>query len=230
MSSSKVYRGQEACTLKPHRFVDFGPDGETLPFCESKEPSDFQVPLLSEQKVPEADEMNGAQPENLESKLEEAFARGRHEGAKEAELRFGKATDALTTALEEISRLRESLLNNASQDMLRLVITIARQVIHVELSVNSGIILGTIERSLQAAVRSDTYHLRVNEEDLALVTEKKPLFMARISGLKNITIEADPAIGRGGCSLESDLGEVDATIEGQIEVIRRTLSSAVTGA
>jgi flagellar assembly protein FliH len=113
--------------------------------------------------------------------------------------------------------------------MLSLVITIARQLIHAELSVNSAIILGTIERALQAAVRSDAYHLRVNEEDLAVVTEKKPLFLARISSLKNLTIEADPTVGRGGCRLESDLGEVDATMESQIEVIRRTLSGAVAG-
>jgi flagellar assembly protein FliH len=141
-----------------------------------------------------------------------------------------RVINALAVAVEEISRLRESLLNNASQDMLRLVLTIARQIIHVELSVNSGIILGTIERALQAAVRADAYHLRVNGEDLALVTEKKPLFLARISGLQNITIEADLTVGRGGCRLESELGEVDASIESQLEVIRRTLSGAVAGA
>jgi len=226
MSWSKVYRGQESCTLKPHRFAEFGPDGETLPSSAPAEPAPiFQLPLGQEAKVAEK-----AAAVNLEAKLEEALARGRQEGAKAAELRFGKATEALAVAVEEISRLRESLLNNASQDMLRLVLTIARQVIHVELSVNSGIILGTIERALQAAVRADAYHLRVNGEDLALVTEKKPLFLARISGLQNITIEADPTVGRGGCRLESELGEVDATIESQLEVIRRTLSGAVAGA
>jgi flagellar assembly protein FliH len=224
MSWSKVYRGLESCTLKPHRFAEFGPDGKTLPPTEPPRPAaTFQSPP-GQEKVPEK-----AEAENLEAKLEEAVARGRREGAKEAELRFGKATESLTLAMEEISRLRESLLDNASQDMLSLVITIARQLIHAELSVNSAIILGTIERALQAAVRSDAYHLRVNEEDLAVVTEKKPLFLARISSLKNLTIEADPTVGRGGCRLESDLGEVDATMESQIEVIRRTLSGAVAG-
>jgi flagellar assembly protein FliH len=209
--------------LKLHRFVEFGPDGETLPGRTPAEPAPiFQLPPTQASK---AEEKLAA--ENLEAKLEEAFARGRREGAKEAELRFGKATEALAVAVEEISRLRGSLLDNASQDMLRLVLSIARQVIHVELSVNSGIILGTIERALQAAVRSDAYHLRVNCEDLALVTEKKPLFLARISSLQNITIEADSTVSRGGCRLESELGEVDATIESQLEVIRRTLSGAV---
>lgn len=226
MSWSKVYRGEEACSLKPLRFVEFGPDGESLPTVAPAGPSPvFAVQRSTEPKVAEK-----PSPDNLEAQLDEAFARGRREGAKEAELRFGKSTEALALAVEEISRLRESLLNNASQDMLRLVLSIARQVIHVELSVNSGIILGTIERALQAAVRADAYHLRVNAEDLALVTEKKPLFLARMSGLQNIVIEADPAIGRGGCRLESELGEVDATIESQLEVIRRTLSAAVAGA
>jgi flagellar assembly protein FliH len=226
MSWSKVYRGEAACSLKPHRFVEFGPDGETLPFGAAAEPPPaFQLPPGAGPKP-----VVVAAVENLDAKLEDAFARGRQEGAKEADLRFGKASQLLAVALEEVSGLRESLLSNASQDMLRLVLTIARQIIHVELSINSGIILGTIERALQAAVRADAYHLRVNAEDFALVTEKKPLFLARISGLHNVTIEADPSIGRGGCRLESDLGEVDATIESQLEVIRRTLSGAIAGA
>lgn len=220
MSWSKIYRSDEACTLKPLHFVEFGADGEALPAAVPTPPPVFTLPPAPQPKA----------EEDLEAKLAEAYARGRREGAKEAELRFGKATEALAMAVEEISRLRESLLNNASQDMLRLVLSIARQVIHVELSVHSGIILGTIERALQAAVRADAYLLRVNAEDLALVMENKPLFMARMSGLQNITIEADPTVSRGGCCLESELGEVDATIESQLEVIRRTLSAAVAGA
>lgn len=225
MSSSKIYRGEESCDLKLHRFVEFGPNGELLPF----RPKIEAAPVFQPSTPPGPKPVPIAPVENLEEKLAGAFARGRQESAKEAEQRFGKTIESLTVALEEVSGLRESLLNNASQDMLRLVQAIARQIIHVELSINSGIILETIERALQAAVRADAYHLRVNGDDFALVTEKKPLFLARISGLQNLTIAADSTIARGGCRLESELGEIDATIESQLEVIRRTLSAAVAG-
>lgn len=220
MYLSKVYRSQETCSLKPHRFAEFGPDGETLTTDNAPEAA-FAPP-----EAPAAVAAAGPDGATATQDVAEAFVRGRREAATEAEVRFGKAADALAEAVEEISRLRESILSNASQDMLHLVLNIARQVIQAELSVNSDVIVGTIDRALQAAVRADSYHLRVNEEDLELVTRQKPLFMARISGLHNLTIEADPEISRGGCRLESEFGAVDATIENQLDVIRHTLTAA----
>ena len=57
-----------------------------------------------------------------------------------------------------------------------------------------------------------------------MVIEKKPLFIASISGLKNIIFEGDAAIARGGCLVESTLGQVDATLESQLAQIRQHLA------
>jgi flagellar assembly protein FliH len=164
--------------------------------------------------------------ETLEQRLQEAYSRGRRESLEEAEQGLGKTADALAEALEGISRLRESLLKNSTQDMLSLILVIARQVLQTELVLNSNIILETVENALQIAVRADSYQIRVNPADLAKVEEKKPLFLARINGLKNITFTADAKVSRGGCLAESEFGEVDATIESQFEVIRNTLCGA----
>jgi len=59
------------------------------------------------------------------------------------------------------------------------------------------------------------------------VTQQKPLFLASISGLKNLSIETDSEISPGGCRVDSDLGDVDATIETQLETIRQSLSEAI---
>jgi flagellar assembly protein FliH len=163
----------------------------------------------------------------LEALRQEAYAQGRQDGLDEARERFGRAADALGRGLEEVARLRESLLSGSSHDMLRLVMTVARQVVQTEISINQELVLKTIERALQAAVQADSHRILVAPEDLALVKEKKPLFLASIHGLKNVTIEADPSVSPGGCRLESELGEVDATVESQLEEIRRTLTAAI---
>jgi flagellar assembly protein FliH len=49
------------------------------------------------------------------------------------------------------------------------------------------------------------------------------LFLAAINGLQNLSFQADPAVGRGGCLLESEFGDVDATIDGQLDQIHRSL-------
>jgi flagellar assembly protein FliH len=64
---------------------------------------------------------------------------------------------------------------------------------------------------------------------MAVVMEKKPLLMASISGLKNLTVEENSGITRGGCLVESELGQVDATIESQLEEIREKILRAAGG-
>lgn len=244
MFSSKIYRDLDSATVVPFRYLEFGPDGElqTPPGGTDSGSGFLPAAAVSAQQAPrdEADARLASAPDQTpaaaspagptkaaDEALEEAYARGRRDGLAEREQELGRAADALGEALGQISGLRESLLKNSSQDMLNLVLVVAKQVLQTELALNSNVILETIEKALQVAVRADSYHIRVNEADLALVQEKKPLFLARISGLQNITFSTDPDIQRGGCRLESEFGEVDATIESQFEVIRKTLSGIV---
>lgn len=232
MHLSKVFRINEGDSLHKVSFREFGPDGELMDGGLHLEQEAFSETLpgtelknLSENN-PEPDRPSVAPPD-MGKKIEAAYLQGKEEGLQQATERFESSLEMFAQGMEDISRLRETLLQNSTHDMLRLVMSIARQVIHCELSVNREVILATLGKALNAAVRSDSYQIKVNPEDLALVTEKKPFFLASINGLKNIVFEADPDIARGGCLVESELGEVDATIDSQLEEIRRTLLEAM---
>ncbi len=220
MSWSKIYKVDECQSLQLLRFVDFSSDGGGVV------PGEIQ---FRDQLVPMASGAAHVGGFDLEAKIEEAYLLGKREGAEKVEKRFGDTTKAFSAALEELSQLRESILKNSSDDMLRLVLAIVEQVIPCAVSLNPEIIHHTIVKALQASVDSDVYHVKVHPDDLAMVVEKKPLMLASISGLKNITVEPDESISRGGCLVESELGEVDATIESQLEEIRAKIIKAAGG-
>lgn len=227
MLSSKIFRSDDIQDLKRISFREFGPDGQIMDNgllieedCFSDEPAPPSVPSAPAEPDP-------SPPPNIGKQIEEAYLQGKDEGQQEIRLQFDKSLEMLAKGIEEISQLRSTLLQNSTQDMLRLVLSIARQVIHCEVSLNRELVLTTIDKALRAAVRCDHYHIKVHPDDLALVIDKKPLFIASINGLESITTEGDPQIARGGCLVESDLGAVDATIEGQLDEIRRTLLSTV---
>ena len=111
--------------------------------------------------------------------------------------------------------------------MLRLVMTVAEQIIHEQAAIDSGVVVKVIQNALNEAVRADHYRIFVNPADLAAVTEQKPLFLASISGLKNIHVEADPSVSAGGCRVDSEFGNVDATLETQFATIRQALQEAL---
>lgn len=220
MSLSKVYRSEEAVDLKEFQFRSFG-ETEPLPPVDGE---NFTVPGVVEPIAPAAP----APDISLAKQLEEAYARGRQEGLAMAEQRFESTSQALTQALEDVSRLRGSLAQTGSQDMLRLVMAVSEQIVRRSIAADPTLVLAIIENALQASVRADSYRVRINPDDLEGVTKQKPLFLASISGLKNISFEADAGITPGGCRVDSELGDVDATIETQLESIRAALNEAIT--
>jgi flagellar assembly protein FliH len=232
MLLSKVFRVSDGDSLQKVSFREFGPNGELMEGGLKIEQEVFSETLPRDERnalpaaAPETVRQPAAPPD-LGKKIEAAYLQGKEEGLQQSRERFESSLEMLAQGIEEVSRLRETLLQNSTHDMLRLVMSIARQVIHGEICINREVILATVSKALNAAVRSDSYQIRVNPEDLALVTEKKPLFLASINGLKNIVFEADPEIARGGCLVESELGEVDATIESQLNEIRRSLIGAM---
>jgi flagellar assembly protein FliH len=225
MFSSKVLRGLSDEEFQPFEFDSFDAQEKEPP---PKNKNTAEEPFREQPQGP-ARPVTSAAGEPDPAAIESAFQEGRQAGRKEAERSLHSAATALAAALEEISQLRRTIIHNSSQDMLHLVLTIARQVLHAEITVKPETILSVIERALSASISSDSYRVKVHPRDLELVKENKPFFLARVSGLKNIHFEGDDTISRGGCRVESELGEVDATIETQLEELRQYLLASITG-
>jgi len=212
MSLSKVYRGQEFSELESFQFRSFSekkPGGAT-----------GDKPALA---------VSGGS-QNHQHEVNEAFNRGRQEAVSGNEAKLDNCLQAMVKALDEVNKLREKVARNSSQDMLRMVMAISEQVILQAVEAKPEIVLSIIENALSTSVQADAYRIRVSPQDLDLVNEQKPLFLASISGMKNISISADAAITPGGCRVESDFGDVDATISSQLEEIRKALSGTIVGA
>jgi len=227
MSLSKVYKSGSYSGMDVLTFAEFDDEAGNGGGVKLAGRACGQEEAWTPQQAvaPEAPQVSEPAP-NIQQELEQAYLKGIQAGRDEAEQRIGSAVTAFSQALEDISRLREAILKNSTDDMLRLVMAIVEQVIPTEITTNPDIIHQTLKKALQAAVRSDEYHIRIHPDDFSVVMEKKPLLLASISGLKNITVESDPSISRGGCLVESQLGQVDATIETQLTEIWQKIAHA----
>jgi flagellar assembly protein FliH len=65
--------------------------------------------------------------------------------------------------------------------------------------------------------------LKVNPKDLDLVREHRKEWVEAVEGMGTLTVEADPAIARGGCVLETDAGDVDARVEERLAMLNTAL-------
>ena len=226
MNLSKIYRGVEIAEVREFHFGSFGEGGTLTAATAQAFVADLPARAKTATGSPPAP---AAAPAGSKKDSDEAYARGQRDAMSAAAVRLESSAKALATALTEVSQLRIQMAQNSRDDMLRLVMAIAEQVIQREVSVHPDIITQVITEALKASVRADHYRIKVNPADLAAVNEHKPLFLASISGLKNLMIEADALVTAGGCKVESDLGEVDATLETQLAAIRQALQEALTG-
>jgi flagellar assembly protein FliH len=156
---------------------------------------------------------------DLERALEEAYNKGLKDGFKMAEEDFGSSTKALIVACEQISTLRETILNNSMAEMQNLVLTIAEKIIRHSVTEQDRTIADTVEEAIRLAVKSDEFLIQVNPADLAVIKAKSKEFLSSLSGCENIVVQANPAIERGGCKIDSSTSTVDATLAGQLQII-----------
>ena len=143
---------------------------------------------------------------NVEALRQQAFAEGRQAGFDEAEAQLGTLTQSLAAACTELSTLRQKMLERSREDMLRLVLAVAERIVLVELVVHRDAVNRTVQQAIQAAVSAEEFHIKINPDDMQMVQEHKPLFIASLSGLSNIEFVPDPTVTAGGKPRITDKG------------------------
>ena len=192
----------------------------SLPESPNDQPTAFERWEVVELAA-EPDALQRAQAE-LAVAREQAVAAGREEG-----LRAGRAELA-----EECQRMKEladsyaSALDNLdfrlANMVLELALDVARQVIASELAVHPERILAVVKMALnQMADTAREARLLLNPEDAALI---RP-YLEQILDKERLRLVEDARIVRGGCLIETNQGDLDATVQARWRQVVQALGS-----
>ncbi len=129
--------------------------------------------------------------------------------------------DQLQQSLDELTTLRAEIVQQSETDLVRLALEIAKKVIHREVASDSQIVLGLARVGLSRIPNRTPATIHLHPDDLAYFESNRD----QIESGHPLTLAADRSIGRGGCVVHTELGEVDATIEQQFAEIEEALLS-----
>jgi len=102
------------------------------------------------------------------------------------------------------------LESQMAEALSRSAALLARQVLRMELGTQPALVQAVATEALNAVLMSARQVLvRVHPDDLPLVADGA----GEALQARGARLQADPNIQRGGCSVESDAGTIDATIE-----------------
>ena len=151
---------------------------------------------------------------------------GWDEGINKANGEVERLTERMHDMINGIINKRTSIFIEAEQQIISLVLSIARKVIKVLSENQKNVVINNVIHSLKKLSTRKNIAIRVNLADLELTTQYKEKFI-KIAETDNIKILEDTTVDKGGCIIETDFGTLDARISSQLHEIEDRIQEMV---
>lgn len=161
----------------------------------------------------------------------DAYTRGMEEGKRIADGEFRealariRAEEAQRTArlIGGLASQMKELQQTVEQDAYRFALAVAERITRREVTLTDDIVITQIKEAIQRVAGVESIKLRVHPSDEAVVRAHRGVFLASLDNLRDLVIETDEGVERGGCVIESTSGNVDARISTQLRQIESSL-------
>ncbi len=144
---------------------------------------------------------------------------GRETGIEEGKSEVQRVIERFHVVLAKAIERRNEIIQESEQQIVNLVLTIAKKVIKVISENQKNVVINNITQSLQRLQQKTDVVVRVNLADLPIATKHRDDILRMAERVKNITIAEDTTVDPGGCIIETDFGEIDARIASQLREI-----------
>ena len=182
-------------------------------------------------KLSEIEHLKSEYDKRLKKTEKEAYERGVKEGLRNAEDQTRKESvkglEAIQNQLKEVALLKKDILKKAEKDILSLSISIAEKIIQQEITSHQDTIQSILKAAMKSILDRDNIKIRLNPSDFSYMMGIKEDFLQGFDGIKNIVIEEDGSIIKGGAVIETQFGEVDARIDRQFAEVKNQLLSSL---
>ena len=167
-------------------------------------------------------------PAALEKEHEERVRAARAAGVAEGEsagriraaAELQPVLERLTRSIEDLGRLRARLRREAEADMLRLALAVARRVLHREISLDPEAMHGLVLGALEKLQGQEVSRVRVHPSHAAQLAG----WLRAASGGAAVEVVADSARQPGDVVFETARGNLDASVDSQLQEIERGLA------
>jgi len=156
---------------------------------------------------------------------EKGFAQGEKDGFELGAKRAKKVIDNIENLLGEMTHLKEKIVKQYEKEILDLIFAVAEKIIGYRIKADESVIGESIRKALLLAGQKTKITVRVNPEDYDYVEKIRPALFGEFKEMKSMVVTADPSISKGGCFIETHGGDVDGSIEAQLEMVRQTLEA-----
>ena len=159
--------------------------------------------------------------------LVEGRRAGHEQGLAEARDRFGRDQEKLLAALtglfDDFDQQKRRMLSQAHKDLVRLALAIAGRVVKRVVAAEPEVAASNVREAVALVNSSSDVVVQVYPAELESVQRFCQQWAEQTGRLDHVRVVADESIDRGGCVIRTDSGQVDATVQGQLDRIAEQL-------
>jgi flagellar assembly protein FliH len=155
----------------------------------------------------------------------DGFAKGERDALQSGKRMLEPVMKSLEKALLELERVKKEICFNAEKETVELALAIAKKIVGHEVSVNNELVLKVVKEALKKVADHDRITIRINPSDFQICRDAKFQLSDLTDNNESISFEEDDKIDRGGCVIETNLGDIDARIQKQLRVVEETFKS-----
>jgi flagellar assembly protein FliH len=162
--------------------------------------------------------------QQCEQKVAEAHAAGLREGETAARLRATAeaqpAIERLARSIEDLAQIRARLRKEAEADTIKLSLAVARRVLRRELAMDGDAMRGLVMAALEKLQAQEICRVRANPSHAAAIAAA---LRQTVSNPK-VEVIPDGSLQPGGVVFETNQGNLDASVDSQLQEIERGLA------
>jgi flagellar assembly protein FliH len=162
-----------------------------------------------------------------ENAYNDGFKKGEKDGLNSFSDRIEFVLCSLREAVTEIDKLKKNLLLSAEREAVELSLAVAKKIVCHEVSVNRDVVIKVVREAVKKVGDYKKVKIRLSPSDVSFIKEAKKTIPELEESLKGFLVEKDETIMSGGCLIETDMGDIDARIDKQLQIVEDVFKSQI---
>lgn len=152
-----------------------------------------------------------------EQGLTEGREQGRHEALDESRERLAQLHAAWSDVATQWDAQTKDMAIEARQVIVEFALKMAERLVHRVIEVDPTVVVDQVAGALSLVLKPMDVSVRVHPSELPVISEALPQLMAEFDHLEHIHLTEDMQVSPGGCVVSYGQGQIDASIEKQIQ-------------
>jgi flagellar assembly protein FliH len=165
-----------------------------------------------------------AQARAHEAELQAAYERGVSDGRTAARGELAELAGGLNRAVDEVLRFQAHLAERYEQELLALAVEVAGKILRSEIETDPEWWLGIIREAVHRAVDRERIRIRAGSALHEYLGQHFDRLRGTLEEVRSLELLEDPSLAATGCVIETSYGDLDASLESQLDAVEMALT------